>query len=114
MAARYAAALAGAERPAAVHRALGQPVWHLYAIELDRPRRGAARLRERGIATGVHYPTPIHLQPAYAHLGHGAGSFPEAERNAARVLSLPMFPELPDAQVDRVAEALLTATEGGW
>ena len=61
----------------------------------------------------MHYPTPIHLQPAYAHLGHGAGSFREAERNAARVLSLPMFPELTDAQVDRVVEALLTTTDEG-
>jgi len=65
-----------------------------------------------GIRTGLHYPTPIHLQPAYAHLGQGTGSFPEAERSAARVLSLPMFPELSDAQVDRVVAAVLEATEG--
>jgi dTDP-3-amino-3,4,6-trideoxy-alpha-D-glucose transaminase len=64
-------------------------------------------LRKLGIETGVHYPTPIHRQPAYAHLGHGIGAFPEAECSAARVLSLPMYPELSDAQVDRVAEALL-------
>ena len=74
----------------------------------------ARALRELGIATGVHYPTPIHLQPAYAHLGHGPGAFPEAERSAARVLSLPMYPELTDAQVDRVVDGLLDATERSW
>ena len=59
----------------------------------------------------MHYPTPIHLQPAYAHLGHRIGAFPEAESSANRVLSLPMYPELSDAQVDRVAEALLAVVE---
>jgi dTDP-4-amino-4,6-dideoxygalactose transaminase len=64
-----------------------------------------------GIATGVHYPTPIHRQPAYSHLGQGLGSLPAAERSAAQVLSLPMYPELSDAQVERVVEALLRATD---
>ena len=89
-----------------------EPVWHLYAVEVARPRRRArATSAARGIGTGVHYPTPIHLQPAYADLGHGPGTFPEAERSAARELSLPMFPELTDAQVDRVIEALQGATQ---
>jgi dTDP-3-amino-3,4,6-trideoxy-alpha-D-glucose transaminase len=91
-----------------------EPVWHHYAIEVEERDRVRAALRERGIATGVHYPTPIHLQPAYAHLGLGAGAFPEAERSCARVLSLPMYPELTGAQVDRVVAGLLDVTEGGW
>ena len=90
------------------------PVWHLYAVEVDDRDAVRARLAEMGIATGVHYPTPVHLQPAYRHLGHGVGDFPEAERNAARTLSLPMFPELTDQQVDRTVEALRAATEGEW
>jgi dTDP-3-amino-3,4,6-trideoxy-alpha-D-glucose transaminase len=80
-------------------------------VEVERRDAVRARLAERGIATGVHYPTPVHLQPAYAHLGHGPGTLPEAERSAARVLSLPMYPELADADVDRVAAALLEAVE---
>jgi dTDP-4-amino-4,6-dideoxygalactose transaminase len=112
VAARYAAALAGAEGIRVPHTApWADPVWHLYAVEVDCRDAVRERLHERGIATGVHYPVPVHLQPAYAHLGRGAGTFPEAERSAARVLSLPMYPALADADVDRVAAALRTAVE---
>ena len=89
-----------------------EPVWHVYAVEVDDRDAVRDRLRGMGVATGVHYPTPIHLQPAYTHLGRGPGAFPEAERSAARTLSLPMFPELSDAQVDRIVEALWAATKG--
>ncbi len=81
-------------------------VYHLYVIEVEHRQRVAAELRERGIATGIHYPIPIHLQPAYADLGLGRGSFPRTERSAERVLSLPMFPELTEAQIEFVADAL--------
>ena len=115
VAAHYGRALAGAERIRLPFTApWAEPVWHLYAIEVDDRDAVAARLRELGVATGVHYPTPIHLQPAYAHLGRRRGAFPEAERSAARVLSLPMFPELSDAQVDRIVAALRATTEGEW
>ncbi len=72
-----------------------EPVWHLYVD----PRRASAtacgaRSRERGIQTGIHYPVPVHLQAAYADLGHGAGSFPVSEEHAGEILSLPMYPEL--------------------
>jgi dTDP-4-amino-4,6-dideoxygalactose transaminase len=63
-------------------------------------------LTAAGVQTGIHYPVPVHLQPAYASLRHSAGDFPEAERQAARVLSLPMFPELTGEQIERVAEAV--------
>jgi dTDP-4-amino-4,6-dideoxygalactose transaminase len=112
VAARYAAALDGAERVRLPYTARSaEPVWHVYPVEVDNRDAVRERLHELGIGTGVHYPTPIHLQPAFAYLGHGLGAFPEAERSAARVLSLPMYPELSDAQVDRVAEALRAATE---
>jgi len=83
-----------------------EAVYHLFVIELDR--RDACRdfLRERGIMAQIHYPTPIHMQPCFADLGYGHGSFPVAEAAAARILSLPMFPELTAAQVDAVGWAL--------
>jgi dTDP-4-amino-4,6-dideoxygalactose transaminase len=115
VAARYAAALEGAQGIRLPHTApWAEPVWHLFAVEVDHRDAIRARLREMGVATGVHYPTPIHLQPAYTRLGHGVGTFPEAERSSARVLSLPMYPELRDEQVDYVAESLRAATEDGW
>jgi dTDP-4-amino-4,6-dideoxygalactose transaminase len=72
------------------------------------PRRDAlaAALRARGIGTLVHYPIPLHLQPAFASLGHRAGDFPVAERAAREVLSLPLYPELPDEQALAVASAV--------
>jgi dTDP-4-amino-4,6-dideoxygalactose transaminase len=59
-------------------------------------------LAEKGIATGLHYPLPLHLQKAYAHMGYGRGSFPVTERIADRLLSLPMFPELTKDQIEYV------------
>jgi dTDP-4-amino-4,6-dideoxygalactose transaminase len=115
VAARYAAALEGAQGIRLPHTApWADPVWHLFAVEVDQRDAVRARLRELGVSTGVHYPTPIHLQPAYTRLGHGVGALPEAERSSARVLSLPMYPELRDEQVDHVAESLRAATEDGW
>lgn len=72
------------------------------------PRRDALRefLDRRGIQTLIHYPLPIHLQPGYADLGLGRGSLPVSEWAAAEVLSLPMFPELTEDQVRRVADAI--------
>ena len=63
-------------------------------------------LRSRGIGAGVHYPIPLHQQPAYVALGYGDLSLPETEAAAAAVLSLPMYPELTDEQVDYVATAI--------
>ena len=83
-------------------------VYHLMIVRVDAGRRDAVRdaLSREGIATAIHYPTPIHLQKAYAHLGQGAGSCPVSERAAAEMISLPMYPELPLTAVDRVADAL--------
>jgi dTDP-4-amino-4,6-dideoxygalactose transaminase len=87
-------------------------VWHVYAIRVDAARRDgiAKALSEAGIATLMHYPIPVHLQPAFAELGHGPGAFPLSERHGAEELSLPMFPEMTAAQVDEVAAALRAVT----
>jgi dTDP-4-amino-4,6-dideoxygalactose transaminase len=73
---------------------------------VETAERDALRthLAAAGIQTGVHYPVPIHLQSAYADLGHKQGDFPQAERLAGRMLSLPMFPELRPAQIALVAD----------
>ena len=81
-------------------------VYHLFVVRVPERDRVQARLREHAIDSAVHYPTPIHLQPAFAHLGLGPGSFPVAERAAGEILSLPMYPELAPAAVDRVVAAL--------
>jgi dTDP-4-amino-4,6-dideoxygalactose transaminase len=83
-----------------------EAIWHLFPIFHDRRDDFRAALEKRGVQSGVHYPTPIHLQPAYAHLGVAKGSLPHAERAAATEISLPMFPELTDAQADEVIAAV--------
>ncbi|HEY5474923.1 MAG TPA: DegT/DnrJ/EryC1/StrS family aminotransferase, partial [Candidatus Limnocylindrales bacterium] len=90
------------------------PVFHLYVVRLlgrDAAFRDAVRerLAEAGVESGIHYPVPLHLQPAYAHLGYHPGDFPVAERLAAEILSLPMFPEITEEQQDHVASALAAA-----
>ena len=81
-------------------------VYHLYVVRSEARDELQRRLAAAGVQTGVHYPVPVHLQPAYAALGHRPGDFPEAERQAASVLSLPMFAELTGEQIERVAEAV--------
>jgi len=83
-----------------------EPVWHLFVIR--HPRRDVLRERmeKAGIGVGIHYPVPLHLQPAYRQLGHQVGAFPIAEELAATSLSLPLYPELTEADVDRVVAAL--------
>ena len=68
-----------------------------------------AALRSEGIGAGVHYPTPVHLQPGWQHLGYEAGTFPAAEAAASRVLSLPIFPGISEAEVDRVVDGVRRA-----
>ena len=82
------------------------PVWHIYAVQHPHRERLRQHLGECQIQTGVHYPTPIHLQPAYAHLGYSEGDLPVAEQLARRQVSLPMFPDMTEAQVTRVADAI--------
>lgn len=84
-------------------------VWHLFVVQLERADRAHVQraLAERGIATQLHYPTPVPLQPCYAHLGYRAGDFPMAEQVMSRCLSLPMFETIRDEQVDAVCASLL-------
>lgn len=83
-----------------------EQVYHLFVIELDGRDRVLAALRERGIGAAVHYPTPVHLQPGWRHLGYRAGDFPAAEAAARRVLSLPIFPGIEVEEIARVADSL--------
>jgi dTDP-4-amino-4,6-dideoxygalactose transaminase len=103
----YDAALAGtgiappARRPNATH------VFHQYVVRVPDRSAAQARLRAHGIATAVHYPVPVHLQPAYrGRIAMGPARCRETERAAAQVMSLPMFPQLSDAQVGAVCAAL--------
>jgi dTDP-4-amino-4,6-dideoxygalactose transaminase len=83
-----------------------EPVFHVYAVRVPERDRVLRELAEREIHCGIHYPVPVHLQQAYRHLELGPESFPVAERCADEFLSLPMYPELTDDQIDAVANAL--------
>ncbi len=83
-----------------------ESVVHQFTVMTERRDELQAFLAERGIGSSVHYPTPLHRQPAFSHLG-AVPSLPVAERAAERVLCLPMFPELTDEEVDLVASALV-------
>jgi len=88
------------ERPGVRH------VYHLYVVRLGQRDAWRAHLLQRGIQSGLHYPIPLHLQPAYRDLGYSAGDFPVAETVAGEVLSLPLFPEMTDAQQEEVSGVL--------
>ena len=82
-------------------------VYHLFVIEIADRDRIRAALAAEGIASGVHYPTPVHLQPAWSQLAHDG--LPESERLAREVLSLPVFPGIAEPEIDRVCDALRRA-----
>ncbi|MBI5231284.1 MAG: DegT/DnrJ/EryC1/StrS family aminotransferase [Coriobacteriales bacterium] len=84
----------------------GEHAWHLYAIRHPERERLMSDLEARGVGTLVHYPVPIHLQRAYADLGVEAGSLPIAEAAASELVSLPMFPQLTDAEVAHVCDSV--------
>jgi dTDP-4-amino-4,6-dideoxygalactose transaminase len=86
-------------------------VWHLYVIRLLDRNRVLAALNEAGIGAGIHYPVPLHLSPAYRHLGFRRGSFPVAEEAAATMLSLPIYPHITAPQQEYVIGQLLAAME---
>jgi len=83
-----------------------QSAWHLYVVRHPRRDELKAFLDTHGIGNAVHYPLPLHLQKAYASLGYKPGDFPVAEKACREVLALPMFPELTDAQIQRVASVI--------
>ncbi len=82
-------------------------IYHIYSMRVSGDRDGMlAALKERGIEVGVHYPVPLHMQPALTHLGYPRGAFPHTEQAARTILSLPMYPELTLEQVSRVVEEI--------
>ncbi len=84
----------------------GRHVYHLFVVEVEDRDRVRAGLRESEVGAAVHYPTPAHLQPAWRGLGCPAGSLPHTETAARRCLTLPIFPEITDSEIDRVVEVL--------
>jgi dTDP-4-amino-4,6-dideoxygalactose transaminase len=81
-------------------------VYHLFVVRSDRREDLRAHLQECGVASAVHYPTPIHLTEAYAHLGLGPGSLPVSEAHADRICSLPLFPGMSDAELEQIVDAV--------
>ena len=85
-------------------------VWHLFVVRSSERDKLCRELLNASIGTGLHYPIPLHLQPAYSYLGYQRGDFPVAEKMASECLSLPMFPELEQSELDRVCQGLISAT----
>jgi dTDP-4-amino-4,6-dideoxygalactose transaminase len=86
-------------------------VWHLYVLRVVGSDRDdvVGKLNAEGIGAGVHYPSPVHLTPAFAHLGYRRGDFPHAENSADRILSLPLYPQIAAEQQQRVVDTLAAA-----
>ena len=108
---RYDELLAGAEGVILPHvPEWSRPVHHLYVVRVAEREALQNDLTAAGIGTGIHYPIPLHLLKAYEGLGFRAGDFPVAERSAAEILSLPMFPGITADQQARVAEAVIASS----
>lgn len=103
---RYTDLLAGADVTTPVEAPGLRHVYHLYVLRSARRDELLAHLKANGVAAGIHYPIPLHRQPAYAKQGYDGVSLPETERAAAEVISLPMYPELTDDQLTQVADAV--------
>jgi dTDP-4-amino-4,6-dideoxygalactose transaminase len=86
-----------------------EPVWHLFVVRLANRETLQKRLKDEGIATGIHYPVPLHIQPAYQNRGIPLGSLPVTETVANQVVSLPMYPELSEAQLELIVNAMTMA-----
>jgi dTDP-4-amino-4,6-dideoxygalactose transaminase len=105
-AAHYRHALAGPALTLPAEALHSQPVYHVYAIR-SRHRDGLQEwLSRQHIQTGIHYPVPVHLQPAYAELGYHPGDLPITEQSAREMLSLPLYPELSEQAVETVSTAI--------
>lgn len=87
-------------------------VYHLYVVEVENRDAIQKALNEQGIGAGVHYPVPLHEQPAYAGLGYASDAFPVTQRAGQKILSLPIFPEMTRDQAERVAATLITLVNG--
>ena len=103
---QYDELLAGCDLQTPAEMPWARHVYHVYTVRSKERDRLKAALNDNGIQTGIHYPVPVHLQPAYADLGYGPGAFPQAEMAASQVLSLPLYPELSSQTVAQVAQAV--------
>ncbi len=109
-AARYAQLLDGISAVSApAEMSYARHVWHVYAVRTPAREALQQALGAAGVSTGIHYPIPVHLQPAFKDLGYVQGDFPHSEAAAREVLSLPMFPELTPAQQEVVVAAIARA-----
>jgi dTDP-4-amino-4,6-dideoxygalactose transaminase len=109
-AARYQELLSGLDEVVLPQAAAGNAhAWHLYVIQVPRRDHVLEVLRGQGIQAGIHYPVPVHLQPAFRRYGYGPGDFPVTEAAADRILSLPLYPQITPAQQQAVADGLRRA-----
>ncbi len=106
LAARYHTLLGGLELILPQEAEGANSAWHLYVVRTPRRDHLLDQLKGRGVEAGIHYPLPLHLQPAFASLGLVAGSLPVTEAVSETCLSLPLYPEMTDAQQDRVVGLL--------
>ncbi|MBD1940410.1 DegT/DnrJ/EryC1/StrS family aminotransferase [Microcoleus sp. FACHB-68] len=107
-AAHYLEALRGSGVKLPMVHPQAESVWHLFVVRLREREHLQARLKEQGIATGIHYPLPLHQQPAYKYLGVPEGSLPVTEKVASEIVSLPIYAELTTQQVETVSKAIQT------
>ena len=107
---RYATRLDGAKVVLPVERPGARHVYHLFVVRVAGRDEVLAGLKEAGIGAGIHYPLPLHRQPAYLDQGFGSVSLPKTEEAAREVLSLPLYPELSAEQVDHIADRLRALT----
>lgn len=112
-AATYGRLLAGTPARPPRERPDGRHVYHVYAVRLPHRDAWRAHLTEMQIQTGIHYPIPVHLQPAYRDLSYKPGDFPVAEMVAREILSLPLFPEMTGSQIETVAGAVRAGRAAG-
>ena len=108
-AAKYDQLLAGKGLATPKVAPYSKPVFHLYVVQVPDRQKQQAAFDAANVSHGIHYPIPVHLQPAFADLGYKAGSFPVTEALVSKIISLPMFPELTDNQIEQVSRACLKA-----
>jgi dTDP-4-amino-4,6-dideoxygalactose transaminase len=108
----YRRLLTGARLEVPVDDPRDECVYHQFAVFVSNRNAVVSELAARGVETTVHYPKPLHFQPAFSTLGYPRGTFPYAERACERVMSLPMFPTMTDEQVSHVASAVVAIVGG--
>ena len=108
----YSAQLAGSGVGTPCEMPYARHVYHVYAIRVPNRDRVFQHLTESGVQAGIHYPIPVHLQPAYRDARYQEGDFPAAELVAREVISLPIFPELTPVQIDAVCASVRDGLAG--